>query len=72
MVLLRSLLFNLCFFAFTAAGGVLLSPALVLRREVSLALVRWWARQVLRLLRVLAGIEVRVTGAEHLPAEGRP
>ena len=70
MVLLRSLLFNLCFFAFTAAGGVLLSPALVLRREVSLALVRWWARQVLRLLRVLAGIEVRVTGAEHLPAEG--
>lgn len=70
MVLVRSLLFNLAFFSFTAIGGVLLSPALGLRPAVSLALVRWWARQVLWLLRVLAGVEVRVTGREHLPAEG--
>jgi len=70
LVVVRSLLFNLAFFAFTAAGGVLLSPALALSRDVSLAIVRWWARQVLLLLRLIAGVEVRVTGREHLPAEG--
>lgn len=70
MVLVRSLLFNLAFFAFTAVGAVLLSPALALGRDVSLALVRWWARQVLMLLRTLAGVAVRVTGREHLPAGG--
>jgi len=70
VTLVRSLLFNLAFFAFTAAGAVLLSPALLLRREVSLRLVRWWARQVLMLLRAVGGVSVRVTGREHLPAEG--
>lgn len=70
MVLVRSLLFNIAFFAFTAVGAVLLSPALALRPAVSLALVRWWARQVLMLLRVLAGVGLRVTGREHLPEAG--
>lgn len=70
MLALRSALFNLAFFAFTAVGAVLLSPALLLPRRASLSLVRWWARQVLGLLRRLAGIEVRVTGQEHLPASG--
>jgi len=70
LVLVRSLLFNLAFFGFTALGGVLLFPALALSREVSLAVVRWWGRQVLVLLRVIAGLEVRVTGREHLPPEG--
>lgn len=70
MVVLRSLLFNLAFFAFTALGTVLLSPALLLPRPVVLRLVRWWARQVLLLLRLLAGISVRVTGQQHLPTAG--
>jgi 1-acyl-sn-glycerol-3-phosphate acyltransferase len=70
VTVIRSLLFNLAFFAFTATGAVLLSPVLFLRREISLALVRWWARQVLLLLRVLAGVAVRVEGRRHLPEAG--
>jgi 1-acyl-sn-glycerol-3-phosphate acyltransferase len=70
MVAVRSALFNLAFFVFTAAGAILLSPALLLPRRVSVSAVRWWARQVLALLRVIAGVEVRVTGREHLPPEG--
>lgn len=70
MVALRSVLFNLAFFAFTAAGTILLSPALLLPPRVSVSLVRWWARQVLALLRLIAGIDVRVTGQEHLPTAG--
>jgi 1-acyl-sn-glycerol-3-phosphate acyltransferase len=70
MVVLRSLLFNLTFFAFTAFGTILLSPALLLPRPRVLGLVRWWARQALVLLRVIAGISVRVTGREHLPLSG--
>lgn len=70
MAALRSLLFNLLFFTFTAAGAVLLSPTLLLRPSVALGLVRWWSRQVLVLLRVVAGITVRVTGREHLPDGG--
>jgi 1-acyl-sn-glycerol-3-phosphate acyltransferase len=70
MLVLRSALFNLAFFAFTAAGAILLSPALLLPRQASVSLVRWWARQVLALLRVIGGVAVRVTGREHLPSEG--
>jgi 1-acyl-sn-glycerol-3-phosphate acyltransferase len=70
MVALRSALFNLVFFAFTAFGALLLSPALLLPPRAAVSLVRWWSRQVLTLLRLIAGIEVRVTGQEHLPAGG--
>jgi 1-acyl-sn-glycerol-3-phosphate acyltransferase len=70
MLALRSALFNLAFFAFTVASAVLFSPTLLLSREAAIAVVRWWARQVLALLRVVAGIELRVTGREHLPLSG--
>ncbi|WP_144185843.1 lysophospholipid acyltransferase family protein [Elioraea rosea] len=70
MTWLRSALFNLAFFLFTALGTVLLSPVLLLGRGPTLALIQWWARQVIRLMRHLAGIELRVTGREHLPVSG--
>ncbi len=70
MTWLRSALFNAVFFVFTGAGVVLLSPVMLLGREATLGLQSWWARQVLVLLRVLAGIELRVTGREHLPGDG--
>ncbi|MCU0983971.1 MAG: 1-acyl-sn-glycerol-3-phosphate acyltransferase [Acetobacteraceae bacterium] len=70
MVALRSALFNLAFFVFTALGALLLSPALLLPPRAAIALVRWWAGRVLGLLRLVAGIDVRVTGQEHLPAAG--
>lgn len=71
MTVLRSALFNLAFFAFTAAAAILCLPALLLpdRRRLG-RLLAWWARCVLGLLRATVGITVRVTGTEHLPASG--
>ncbi|WP_291297680.1 1-acyl-sn-glycerol-3-phosphate acyltransferase [Elioraea sp.] len=70
MVLVRSVLFNLAFFVLTAGCLVLLSPVLLLPPERVMAVQRFWARGVVVLLRVLAGVTVKVTGAEHLPASG--
>lgn len=71
MTVLRSALFNLAFFAFTAVAATLCLPALpLLDRAGHLRLLAWWARCVLGLLRATVGITVRVTGAEHLPREG--
>jgi 1-acyl-sn-glycerol-3-phosphate acyltransferase len=67
MIWLRSLLFNLAFFSATATIALLLLPlALGPRRWLTLP-VRGWAAVVIWLLRVICGIRLRVTGAEHLP-----
>ncbi len=68
LILLRAALFNLWFLALTVAMGLaafwirLASP----RRALGYAQV--WAGLALASLRVLCGIRVVVTGAEHLPA----
>lgn len=70
MTLARSLLFNLLFFAFTGVALIACLPLMpLLDRAGRLALMAWWAERVLGLLRLTAGIRLRVTGAEHLPAE---
>ncbi len=66
MLALRSLAFNLCFYAATtvlAVGGL---PALASRRAV-LRLARTWARLTLWLLRVVAGIRVEFRGLDAIP-----
>ena len=66
MLALRSLAFNLCFYAATtliAVGGL---PTLVSRRWV-LALARTWARLTLWLLRTIAGTAVEFRGLENVP-----
>lgn len=71
MTLLRSTIFNLAFFAFTAVTSVLCLPLVpLLDRAGRLALLAWWAERVLGLLRITVGITVRVTGREHLPEHG--
>lgn len=71
MTLLRSAVFNVAFFAFTAIAALVCLPLVpLLDRAGRLALIAWWAERVLRLLRITVGITVRVTGREHLPAEG--
>ncbi|MDW8442927.1 MAG: hypothetical protein RML45_00355 [Acetobacteraceae bacterium] len=68
MTVLRSALFNAAFFGFTALAGLACLPLLpVLDRGGVLHMVSWWAGRVLALLRLLAGIRVRVLG-EELPA----
>ncbi|MHA1536153.1 MAG: lysophospholipid acyltransferase family protein [Alphaproteobacteria bacterium] len=67
MNILRSLLFNLCFFAWTMLLGLLALPALVLPRGATLAVARLWARGVLALLRRLVGLGHEVRGRGRLP-----
>lgn len=71
MTLLRSTLFNVAFFAFTAVAALVCLPLVpLLDRAGRLALLAWWAERVLGLLRITVGISVRVTGREHLPEDG--
>ena len=70
MTWLRSALFNLFFFGFSASFAVSLLPLLPLPRRWLLAPIRLWAGLVILMLRLLCGIRVRVTGREHLPEGG--
>jgi len=66
MLALRSLAFNVCFYAMTtllALGGL---PTLVSRRAV-LQLARLWGRLTLWLLRRVAGMQVEFRGLENIP-----
>jgi 1-acyl-sn-glycerol-3-phosphate acyltransferase len=74
MNLLRSVVFNVWFYAVTGVLGV---AALLPRlgapdraTDRALAVARLWARVVLAGLRWLCGITWVVTGREHLPASG--
>jgi 1-acyl-sn-glycerol-3-phosphate acyltransferase len=71
VTLLRSALFNLLFFAFTATASLVCLPLVpLLDRAGRLALLAWWAERVLGLMRLTVGIRLRVTGGEHIPHEG--
>ncbi|WP_426959703.1 lysophospholipid acyltransferase family protein [Muricoccus radiodurans] len=70
MILLRSTLFNLLFFAATGAMVIAGLPLLAFRGQHIIRYVRAWARLVLWLLRVVCDMRLRVTGAEHLPQGG--
>jgi 1-acyl-sn-glycerol-3-phosphate acyltransferase len=66
-----SLLFNMVFYGVTAAFSV--SGYVSVKRghpERLAALGRLWARITIRMLRLICGIRVRVTGLEHVPREG--
>ncbi|MCR0985809.1 lysophospholipid acyltransferase family protein [Roseomonas populi] len=70
MTALRSALFNLLFFAFTALAVIFGLPLLAFPPGVMHRFLRGWAHGVLWLLRVVCGIRLRVTGAENLPVHG--
>ncbi len=70
MIVARSTLFNLYFFAVTALlcvaslGWRLFAPRRILIIPI------WWSRLVLAGLRVICGIRIKVVGAERLPRRG--
>ncbi|MCC7428706.1 MAG: 1-acyl-sn-glycerol-3-phosphate acyltransferase [Alphaproteobacteria bacterium] len=70
MTLIRSILFNLIFFATTAILCVVLLPTLLLPRRQLRRISRIWAGFVLGLLRLVCGLHWQVTGADKLPREG--
>ena len=67
MILLRSALFNLVFYAWTALLGIVALPMVLAPRAAVMRFGMWWSGTVLTLARVIAGIEYELRGAEHLP-----
>jgi len=66
VILLRSALFNLVFFTWTALLGVLALPMVLAPRAAVMGFGRWWSWTVLELARALAGVEYELRGAEHI------
>jgi len=66
---LRSLLFNLVFYAWTVFLGITALPMLLAPRAAVMRFGRWWSRTVLDLARGIAGIDYELRGEEHLPSE---
>jgi 1-acyl-sn-glycerol-3-phosphate acyltransferase len=67
MTWLRALLFNLGFYLWTLALGILALPVLLGPRQWSMALGRFWAAGTMRILRWTVGLSWELRGAEHLP-----
>lgn len=64
---LRSLLFNLLFFAWTAVLLTLLSPALLFGVRAAHWVGRLWVRGAFALLAATVGLRHRIVGLENLP-----
>lgn len=70
MVLLRSALFNFCFYLYIVVALFVYTPAFLLPRKVGWPLIVFWARASLWMLRVIAGIRLEVRGRENIPDGG--
>ena len=69
MKAVRSLLFNLTFFAWTASAALVFLPILLMPRCRMVWLSRLWARVTAWLLRRIVGLDYEVRGRQNLPAE---
>jgi 1-acyl-sn-glycerol-3-phosphate acyltransferase len=66
-----SFLFNIAFYAVTAAWSVFGYTWLMASHPDRLILFgRSWARVVIRMLRLICGVDVHITGLEHVPLRG--
>jgi 1-acyl-sn-glycerol-3-phosphate acyltransferase len=70
MIWFRSLLFNACFFMLTAITCIVLVPALILPRKITLYGVTFylWLNSLAE--KYILGLTFEVRGREHLPASG--
>ena len=66
----RSALFNLAFYAWTAFCLLATTPTLVLPRRVVVWCMERWSAGVQALMRRIVGIELEISGREHLPTGG--
>ncbi len=67
MILLRSLLFSLAFYLWTASLAIGCLWLMICPRRWTLAVFRFWTRGVFVLLRVCADIKVELRGVQHMP-----
>ncbi len=67
MRFLRSVLFNIAFYAWALVAGIVLVPALVLPRDRVLDIGCWWSLTVMKLARWICGIDWEIRGLENVP-----
>lgn len=67
MIWLRSLAFNVAFFAATGLLGILGLPMVVAPRRWVMRFGRFWSQTVLALLKTIAGLDGEVRGMDRLP-----
>ena len=67
MMVLRSALFNVAFFAISLAMAVLATGARYLAPRRVLGVAMLWARCQLAAVRIICGIRLQVSGLEHIP-----
>jgi 1-acyl-sn-glycerol-3-phosphate acyltransferase len=70
MLIVRSLLFNVAFYANLILWLIILIPGFLVPRRMFMELVKTWARTSLWLLRVIAGTRVMIIGREKIPPGG--
>jgi 1-acyl-sn-glycerol-3-phosphate acyltransferase len=68
MILLRSLIFNLCFFLWALVLGSLGLPLLLLPRRGAVVLGRLWSSGAVWLLRHVVGLEHQLRGLDRVPS----
>jgi 1-acyl-sn-glycerol-3-phosphate acyltransferase len=68
VILARSLLFVALFYLWSAATTIACLPLLVLPRGLTMAAMRFWARGIVGMLRVVCDVTMEIRGLEHLPA----
>lgn len=67
MTLIRSVLFDLTFYLWTALLSVLALPALLVSRRATIWISELWAIVSLMLLRLIVGLSYEVRGTHNLP-----
>ncbi len=67
MIILRSTLFNILFFAITPMYSLLLILARPLGFDAAWFWARQWSRAIVFLARICCGIRIQIEGREHLP-----
>lgn len=68
MIILRSIIFNILFYAVLSVYLIAALPTMLMPRSVVVALVKNWARLNDRMLRIIVGLEVEIIGREKIPA----
>jgi 1-acyl-sn-glycerol-3-phosphate acyltransferase len=70
MVFLRSLVFNVAFYANLIVWMIVVLPSLALPRPYFAAIAKAWSRSSIWLMKVIVGTRLEVRGREHLPKGG--
>lgn len=67
LIFLRSLVFNVLFYAILVCLAIVALPTFVLPPRAMLTVAEWWAKATLFLMRVVCNIKVEFRGVEKIP-----